>query len=583
MRALVLLAVVLAVLAGRPAAADEASEPAQLILHMLGYVAVDYPEAVKEGRIVSADEYQEQIDFVTQALERLEQLSARPERAGLIERTRRLLALIQGQRPDTEVAALVAEIRDGVVAAYAVPVAPARPPDVGAAAALYAARCAACHGASGHGDGPAAKGLEPPPTDFHDRDRASKRTVHELYATIRFGLRGTAMPAFTDLSDDARWSLAFHVASFAGGALGRSLRLLDASLDAFRNGRVAAAQDLAVTSYLDGFELVEPALDAVDRGLRQSVEAEMIRYRAMLRAGSPIAQVEAQVATLRTLLARAERALSGSGLGAGAAFAGAFAILLREGLEAILVVAAVLAIVRRAGRRDALVAIHAGWLGALALGAVTWVAATYLIAISGATREALEGGTALLAAAILLLVGFWLHDKAHADRWTAYLGRRLDGAMGARTRGSLALVAFLAVYREAFETVLFYQALWVQLARGAVDAFLGGAAAAAVCLVALGWLIIRGSLRLPIGPFFNATAALLALLAVVLAGQGIAALQEAGLLDVHPIAGPRLPMLGVYPDLVGTTLQVLVLLLVVAGALRRSRSARRPRPATPAD
>ena len=148
--------------------------------------------------------------------------------------------------------------------------------------------------------------------------------------------------------------------------------------------------------------------------------------------------------------------------------------------------------------------------------------------------------------------------------------------MGSRTRGSLAFVAFLAVYREAFETVLFSQALWLQLAPGAAPAFLGGAACAALCLVALGWLIVRGSLRLPIGPFFSATAALLALLAVVLAGQGIAALQEAGLLDVHPIAGPRIPMLGIYPDLLGTTLQAMVALVVIAGVLQRRRPLRLP-------
>ena len=199
------------------------------------------------------------------------------------------------------------------------------------------------------------------------------------------------------------------------------------------------------------------------------------------------------------------------------------------------------------------------------------MAATYLIAVSGATRETLEGVTALLAAGVLILVGLWLHDKAHASRWQAYLDSRLEGAMGPRTRRGLAFVAFLAVYREAFETVLFYQALWLQLARGAVHAFVGGAAIAAVCLVGLAWLIVSGGARLPIGPFFTATAALLALLAVVLAGQGIAALQEAGVLDVHPIGGPRIPVLGVYPDLFGTTLQVMVALLVVAIVAQRRR------------
>ena len=563
---------------GVVAAAEEPGEQAQLILHMLGYVAADYPEAVKDGRIVSDEEYREQLDFVTQAVERLGQLPERPQRAALIERAQRLLDMIRRKGADTDVSALVAEIRDGVVAAYAVPVAPPRPPNPAAAAALYQVRCAACHGATGHGDGPAAKGLRPPPTDFHDHERLARRSVHDLYMTIRFGVNGTAMQAFADVRDDERWGLALHVASFTGGALGRSARLLDASLEAYRQGQIAAAQDLAVRGYLDGFELVEPALDAVDRGLRESVEAEMIRYRAMLRGGTPAADVAAQAAKLRKLLGEAERSLSGGGLGAGAAFAGAFAILLREGLEAILVVGAVLALVQRTGRRDALVAIHAGWLSALALGAVTWVAATYLITISGAARETLEGITALLASGILVFVGLWLHDKAHASRWQAYLDSWLGGAMGARTRRSLAFVAFLAVYREAFETVLFYEALWLQLARGAAHAFLGGVAAATVCLVAVAWLIVRGGVRLPIGPFFTGTAALLAILAVVLAGQGVAALQEAGVLDVRPIVGPRIPMLGVYPDLFATMLQLIVALLIVTFVVQRRRQ-RVPSPA----
>jgi high-affinity iron transporter len=104
-----------------------------------------------------------------------------------------------------------------------------------------------------------------------------------------------------------------------------------------------------------------------------------------------------------------------------------------------------------------------------------------------------------------------------------------------------------------------------------VHAFVGGAVAAVVGLIAIAWLIVRGGARLPIGPFFGATAALLALLAVVLAGQGVAALQEAGVLDVHPIGGPRIPMLGVYPDLFAATLQVVVALLVVAIVAQRRR------------
>jgi high-affinity iron transporter len=134
---------------------------------------------------------------------------------------------------------------------------------------------------------------------------------------------------------------------------------------------------------------------------------------------------------------------------------------------------------------------------------------------------------------------------------------------------ALALVSFLAVYREAFETVLFYQALWVQVAPAYVPV-LGGLISAAGALAILGWLIFRGSIRLPLGLLFGATSLLLALLAVVFVGKGIAALQEAGTLPVNPVNIPNLPALGLYPSLQGLVLQTLVV-LVIASAFAYTR------------
>jgi high-affinity iron transporter len=175
---------------------------------------------------------------------------------------------------------------------------------------------------------------------------------------------------------------------------------------------------------------------------------------------------------------------------------------------------------------------------------------------------------------VLLWVGFWMHDKSHAQRWDAYLRSRLRGALGRRATWGLAGVSFLAVYREVFETVLFYQALWLQTAPGAQHALMGGLAAAAAALALSSWLIIRGSLRMPLGIFFGATSLVLAALAIVLAGKGIAALQEAAVLSPHPITAPRLPLLGVYPDLVGLLLQAVLLVLVATAFFWRSRTLR---------
>jgi high-affinity iron transporter len=142
---------------------------------------------------------------------------------------------------------------------------------------------------------------------------------------------------------------------------------------------------------------------------------------------------------------------------------------------------------------------------------------------------------------------------------------RLQSALGRRATWGLATASFLAVYREVFETVLFYQALWLQTAPGGERALLGGLVTAAVVLTVVSWLIVRGSLRLPLGVFFGASSIALAALGIVLAGKGIAALQEAAILPPYPFAGPDLPVLGLYPDALGLLVQAGLVLLVVAG------------------
>ena len=168
-----------------------------------------------------------------------------------------------------------------------------------------------------------------------------------------------------------------------------------------------------------------------------------------------------------------------------------------------------------------------------------------------------------------------MHGKSHAQQWQAYLARSLQGALGRRTMGALALVSFLAAYREVFETVLFYQALALQAGPGGHVALLGGLLAGAVALAVMSWVIVRGIVRLPLGVFFGASSVLIALLAVVLAGKGIAALQEAGWLPIHAVNAPSLPVLGVYPNLHGLLLQAALVLVIVGGFAYTQRMARR--------
>ncbi|MFZ5557349.1 MAG: cytochrome c/FTR1 family iron permease [Pseudomonadota bacterium] len=628
--------------AGQPLGTEDLRD-AQTIVHMLDYVSVDYSEFVQEGKVLDEAEYREQLEFAGQVLVLLRKLPDNPAQGALLEQAAQLKARIEAKAPGAEISGLAFGVRGQVIEAYHLTVTPKRAPDLAAAAKLYRDQCAACHGTEGRGDGPAAKGMDPAPSNFHDAARMASRSVYGLYSAITLGVEGTPMTGFRHLSEDQRWTLASHVAGLAtdpalaqkgaslwkegigkdvftaikplatltrkevaekhgpdavavmawlvahpnelepasGSPIAVSRHLLAQSAEAYRRGDRDEAQRLAVNAYLEGFELAEASLDAVDSALRVEVENAMMAYRGLLRSGAPAADVERSAEAIQALLERADQRLSGGGISPTAAAVSAFVILLREGLEAILVLAAVGAFLVKANRRDAMGYVHAGWIGALALGIVTWFAANYLVHISGAGREMTEGITALIAAAILLYVGFWLHGKAYATAWKEFIEARLKGVLSKGTLWALGAVSFLAVYREVFETVLFYQALWVQTGDTGGGSIVAGFLCAVVALMAASWGIFRYSVRLPIGLFFGASSVLLALLAVVFAGQGVAALQEAGRLPADLVAFPSVPFLGIFPTAQSLGLQAVLLLAVVAGFTYSYASARRPKEAPP--
>lgn len=603
-----------------------ADNSAQTIVHMLNYVSVDYPEFVQDGKVLDEDEYKEQLEFSTQAAVLLAKLPPVPEQPALLAQAEQLKMRIIAKAPGPEISALASALRWKMIEAYKLTVAPRASPDLKRGAALYAAQCAACHGTEGRGDGIAAKGLNPAPANFHDRDRMAQRSIYGLYSTITLGVGGTSMAAFGTLSEDERWALALYVATMGlapervskGGALWQagkgknefgtlramatltdndvtekygpyaaaafawlkanpqaltaikeapiaySRRVLGESLVAYRAGKRDEAQQLALTSYLEGFELVEASLDTLDRNLRQEVETQMIAYRDLLRRGAPVEPVAQLAERIDGLLAASADKLGSTGLSPTTAATSAFFILVREGLEALLVVAAIIAFLIKSGRREAMPWIHAGWIGALVLGVMTWFAASTLIAISGAARELTEGVTALLAAVILIYVGFWLHGKSYAHAWKAFIDQHLGAALQGGTLWALAGVSFLAVYREAFETVLFYQALWQQVGESTHGSVIIGFLCGVVVLAALAWAILRYGIRLPIGPFFMVCSVLMAALAVVFTGHGIKALQEAGMIAAVPFTDFNLPALGIYATVEGMLAQLFMLLSVIA-------------------
>lgn len=611
------------------------------IWQLLDYVGVDYGGAVANHAIVSATEYQEMQEFVATARTRLAALPAGPDRDAQLAQADQLVAAVAAKADAPDVARRAQGLADALLAAYGIAVAPRGLPDLAGAEPLYAAQCASCHGPTGLADGPAAAALTPPPIAFADATRARERSLFALYQVISQGVAGTAMPAFTTLSDADRWALAFRVGSFAyppavqregeqrwqstpalrsrfpnldaitrvteaelattvdpstaratiaylrahpeavtaGGTPAASLVLarqrLTESQAAYAGGDAARATALALSAYLDGFEPVEPALALRDRSLLDRVEHAMGEYRARIGRGDAAPAIAEQAQVLDALIDDADAALSAGSADATAAFLGSLTILLREGLEALLIVIALIAFLRKAERVDVLGYVHSGWIAALVAGGLTWGVATYAVGISGAGREVTEGVSSLFAAAVLLGVGIWMHQKSLAGRWQQYVREKLSAALTRRAAWFLFALAFISVYREVFETILFYIALWNE--NNGV-ALLAGLLTGVVLLGVIAFVLLRYSKRLPIAQFFTWSSVLIAVLAVVLAGKGVAALQEAGWVGVRPIAAPRVALLGIYPSLQPLLAQGLVLIAAVAGfLLNRQGGGKRPR------
>ena len=413
------------------------------------------------------------------------------------------------------------------------------------------------------------------------RERADVRaSVPDLAAVVQVlpaGLAGLEQPLADDITAYLRRqpgeAAAVALAGQGdGGALALARTRLQEGVDAYASGDAGLARDKVLSAYLDGVEPIEPLLGTRDGQLLLDVEAAMALVRAGIADGNDIAQVRAQAAEAGALLDRAEQVMADDdAAGATTAFIGALTILLREGLEALLIVIAIVAFLRKAGRTEAMPYVHGGWIGALLAGAATWTAATYLVEISGASREITEGFAALFAAAVLVSVGIWMHGKSQADAWQRYIREKLSHALSKGSAWFLFLLAFVVVYREAFETVLFYAALWSQ---GHHPSIMAGAATAVVALAVIAWLMLRYSRKLPFGRFFAISAALVAVLAVVLAGKGVAALQEAGWLPMSLVNGPRIDLLGIHPTLESLGIQLAVIAVLAVGFTWNARTAR---------
>jgi high-affinity iron transporter len=600
--------------AGIPASVRRAAATAQL-------AAQEYRIGVDAGRIVAPAEVDEARLFLQESRRAA---SALPASGGSMPSAAvdSLLALVTALVPADSLDARVRAFTAGIANQYGVVLdqVPASAPSLARGAQIYRDNCAGCHGDAGAGNGPLAATLDPPPANLARWAELSDQSPLDFYRRTTIGVVGTAMPAFeARLPAGDRWAVALYASTLRlpppAGAVpdslrgfGTSGRMSDAQIlaalghahdsSAAALARVAAVRtagvgtDLAAGTVLDQVRAQVESAYAMARARDANAGAKALdaymtfeQVEREVRAKNPAlaADLEGDFAALRTQAAKpdpaelarvrerlavglesAERTLSDT-VSPANLFVQSFIIMLREGLEAILVVGALMTFLVKMGATDRRRDINLGVGAAIVASLLTAVALETVIQLSPGHREALEGATMVVATVVLFYVSYWLLSKMEVVKWNQFVKSKVHDALTSGSALALASAAFLAVYREGFETVLFYKALFVSggSAVGAMPV-VAGMVLGGVLLVAVYVAIHRFGVRLPLKPFFGVTSAFLYYMAFVFAGKGIAELQEGSLVTTTIIPGaPRLPALGIYPTVESLAAQGLLLLLAL--------------------
>ena len=355
--------------------------------------------------------------------------------------------------------------------------------------------------------------------------------------------------------------------------------ILDQALAQASKGQGQAGSDLVNKAYYQYYEKLgfeKNVMNAISGNRVSQVEYQFKETRMAMVAGKP---AKTLVNDLKSMLVEDAAILDGGAADQvngwtsflTSAFGQAFVVLLREGLEAILVVAAIIAYMVKSGHKDKVRHIYWGIAAGLVASGLVALLFTLLFNGNGPQQEILEGVVALVAMLMLLYTSNWMLSKSSVESWNHYIRSRTVAAISKGSVISLALLSFLAVFREGAETVMFYQAIFA-MAPGGRREIWTGFAAAAVVLVIVFVLIRFTSVKIPIRPFFIITSLLMAVMVVIFAGGGVHALIEGDLVPATYLPGvPTSDWIGLYPYTQTIGAQILAALVVVVLAIVSTR------------
>ena len=339
-------------------------------------------------------------------------------------------------------------------------------------------------------------------------------------------------------------------------------------------GDTQAAYASARTAYLDSYEYVEIPLRAIAPDFTFEVEYQFATLRNQINDGAPIEDISTTIISLERSLDESERLVSGTGtIAPMIAFISSFAIIFREGLESVLILGAIITYLEASRNHKFKKYVHYGVGLAIGATAVTWFVASYIIEISGANRELIEAIAALSATAVLFYVSFWILNKIEHKRWMEFVKAKVFQASAAGGTSVFIMLSFFTVYREGFETVLFYQAMF-SFAKY-MELYVGlGFITGIVSLLGIYFGFRKLGKRLPLRALFGLTMGIGAYLSIAFLGNAIREFQVLDYIPYTSMLGtiPRLDinvatMTGIYPTLETTVGQIVLLSVYLVASL----------------
>ena len=345
-------------------------------------------------------------------------------------------------------------------------------------------------------------------------------------------------------------------------------------LQQYKDGKYDEAFATSRSAYLDSYEGIEIPLRPIDPDFTLDVEIKFAELRNLIQQHKPYAEVEAKVIEIRNGLDESERLVTGTGLIAPSlAFTTSFSIIFREGLESALIIGAILTYLEASRNAHYKKHVYLGIVISIIATVITWFIAQFVIEISGASKELIEAIAGISAVAVLFWVSFWILNKVETKKWIEFVKAKV---WQATTTGSVmvfAMLSFFTVYREGFETVLFYQAM-LSFARNMESFVLLGLALGLAVIISVVFIIRKLGKKLPLRVLFGLTMGIGAYMSIAFIGNAIREFQEVGFISTTHMFGiiPRLEinlatMTGIHPTLETTIGQIVLLSIYVIGSL----------------